>query len=404
MRIKQAVYRTDIGQQRKTNQDGVLALKRVPLYAIADGTGGIDAARLTLVTLKEQGKHLTQKNDAVAMNPNTSSRLAVGAFFQAALDEANTTLRHANDGDHGHLAASLCAATVVGPYAFVAHVGDARAYLFRDGKLRCLTNDHTLATLQLQRGDITQEEYQTSPFRSTLSRALGRSPRVDIDVAEVRLMSGDRLMLCSNGLHRVVAGKAIAAALSAHDLEDAAEQLIRETNDAGAPDNVTVLVLEAEAEATQEVSRQALEDAVRGCFLFGDLRDQHWLRVVPYLEESNHGTGELICRAGEDATAFYVVASGRVLLVRNAGERREITTGGHFGSLTLAAETKQLDTAKTAMPSVIFSLSRERFQELIRRHPELGTTLALALLGNLGSGLGILTARLAEVLAAVQGR
>jgi len=403
MRIARSVYLTEQGSRRKDNQDGVLSLARVPLFAVADGNGGAEAARIALTVFKDQSVHLTSRNAAVATNPNTSTRLAVGRFFQSAFDKANAALQEANADRAQRLAATVVAATVTGPYAFIAHIGDARAYLFRDKGLSCLTHDHTLAALQLRRGDISLQEYESSPFRSTLSQALGASATLEVDVAEVRLMPRDVVMLCTNGLHRFVGHDRIAQCFAeTHDLDALARRLGAAVHEAGVPDDVTVVLFGAESSGRVERDPKALEAAVRSVFLFEGLSDPEWLRVAPYLERLELQTGEQAIAAGDTAAAMYFVAHGSVE-VRQLIERRELGPTGHFGAVSLALDTPQLDTVTALEPTVIFALSRARFHELLRYHPALGARLALALLEALGERLGVLTVRLGKVLEAVHG-
>ncbi|MCB9736713.1 MAG: cyclic nucleotide-binding domain-containing protein [Deltaproteobacteria bacterium] len=404
MRIQRVAYRTEQGRERKSNHDGLLALKSGPLFAVADGNGGHDAARVVLETLKEQCAVLAQRNTDVAENPNTTSRLALGRFFEHSFQLANLALRERIKDTQKPLASTLVALTVTGPYAFLAHVGDSRAWLFRDGELRCLTQDHTLAALQLRRGDITPADYENSPFMSTLTQSLGVSPSLDVDIAEVRLMAGDVFLLATNGLHRFVAHARLVRCFTSAggDLDGVVAALIEAAHEAGAPDNVTALAVGIERETASQIGPEALERAVRRVFLFDDFSDPDWLRVAPYLEQATVPAGEIVLREGDASDTMRFVAHGRVEL-RQGHERRELGPGGHFGSLALASPSRALDTVIALEPTVLFALSRDRFLEIVRYHPTLGTRLSLKLLESLGERLGTLTVRLAEVLEAVHG-
>ena len=402
MRIRQAVYLSEQGAQRRSNQDGVLSLHRVPLYAVADGAGGEEAARTVLTLLKEQSALLAPRIAAVASAPTTTTRLAVSHFFKSAIGRANQALLAKNGDAGGQLASTLVAATFVGAYAFIAHVGDSRAYLLRKGELRLLTRDHTLAALQLARGDLNPEEYEASPFRSTLSQSLGTGPSVDPDVAEIRLAADDVLLLCSNGLHRFTTPERIAHAIDADDLEASARRLVAVSTAAGAPDNTTVVLVSIAPEERPDVAPEQLERVVREAFLFRGLADPEWMQVAPYLEEVRAAKDEVLVEADREAKAFYVVAHGAVE-VRQGAEVRELGPGDHFGALALASGGRPLDTARALDPTQLLALTRERFEQLVREHPALGTRLALAILESLGDHLGVYTTRLAKVIEAVHG-
>ena len=401
MRIRQAVYLTEQGS-RRSNQDGVLSLNKVPLYAVADGAGGVEAARLALTTLKESSTQLSSCIAAVASNPSTTTRLAVRRFFQVAFSQANAALQEASVGRASPLSSTLVAATVVGPYAYIAHVGDSRAYLLRDGALRCLTSDHTLAALQLSRGDITREEYLESPFRSTLSRALGMGPSLEVDVAEIQLEAQDTLLLCTNGVHRFASDEHIRHVLGPDDLEGSARRLILVATRGGSTDNATVLLVATEPEVREELPATQVERWLRAVFLFRDLTDPEWMQVAPYLEQMDAAAGQVVVEADGPADAMFMVARGAVEVMQGS-EKKEIGPSGHFGTLALASSTRQLDTVRALEPTRLFSLTRQRFEELVRDQPALGTHLALVALDSLGDRLGVLTTRLAKVIEAVHG-
>jgi protein phosphatase len=140
----------------------------------------------------------------------------------------------------------------------LAHVGDSRAYLLRGGDLLRLTHDHTYVQSLVDAGRISAEEAQTHPRRSLLTRAMdGRNPALpDLSVREVR--SGDRFLLCSDGLTGVVSEETIVEALAADDPAEAAERLVALALRSGAPDNVTVVVADVEDDATTSTTAQVV--------------------------------------------------------------------------------------------------------------------------------------------------
>lgn len=128
--------------------------------------------------------------------------------------------------------------------AILAHVGDTRAYMFRAGKLRQLTQDHTVAAELLTRGQITAEEASQHPQRHMLTRVLGLSRFVNVDTEELELEPGDRLLLCSDGLIDMVHDDDIATALTGTAPDEATWKLIETANTAGGVDNISVIVID----------------------------------------------------------------------------------------------------------------------------------------------------------------
>jgi serine/threonine protein phosphatase PrpC len=142
------------------------------------------------------------------------------------------------------MGATIVAARIRGRRLSLAHVGDSRAYLFRGGALQQLTSDHSLVAEQVRHGLITHQQAAVSELQSVLTRALGIAEDVEIDTAEIELFPGDSLLLCSDGLTRMVPDDEMAGILGhAHDVRRAAERLVSKANESGGQDNITVVVI-----------------------------------------------------------------------------------------------------------------------------------------------------------------
>ena len=141
---------------------------------------------------------------------------------------------------------TLTALAIEDGSAHLAHVGDSRCYLIRDGAMSQLSSDHTLVARMVSEGKITAEQAEVHPQRSILTRALGAEPEVEVDTLELTLAPGDRLLICSDGLSSVVPEERIRGLVAdSKDLDEACTRLIEEANAIGGPDNITVIVLEA---------------------------------------------------------------------------------------------------------------------------------------------------------------
>ncbi len=377
---------SDLGPRRKINEDAVLTEERWPLFAVADGTGGADTAKWVVDILGDAGAVLRDHGHKVKEDDgSTASRLAIGAFFESAFERASARIRAARSQQgRGALASSVVAATVLDKFAYVAHVGDTRAYLWRRDELRCLTSDHTLAMLQLQRGEISPSEFQTSPFRHTLSQALGVSPDLNVDIAEIRLLQGDVLILCSNGLTRAVSNDQLQRLVQGVNAKEIPKVLLRAARDAGGRDNVSIVALEigADAEKTEPSVANAV-DMVRRVFLFKLLSEPQWLSVAPYIEEKQYTDGQLIFREGDDSDHFYIVGDGTVELKQGRDVIAEVSGGGSFGELALAGPNKRLNSAVAIGKAVCFAMSRSSFLKIVNHKPILGSRLSLALIRGL---------------------
>jgi protein phosphatase len=128
--------------------------------------------------------------------------------------------------------------------AHFAHVGDSRAYLFRDGNLQQLTEDHTVAAEMVALGQITPEEAEDHPKSHMILRCLGLTRFINVDEIEVELETGDRVLLCSDGLNSMVAADGIAKGLTEGTADEAAWRLIEMANKAGGNDNISVILID----------------------------------------------------------------------------------------------------------------------------------------------------------------
>jgi serine/threonine protein phosphatase PrpC len=228
---------TDVGRVREGNEDGYLIDEAMGLVALADGMGGHLGGEVASATALE------------ALRAGMTS----GNPLRESIEDANRAVYAKSLTDpslHG-MGTTLTAGTLVsGGTLLIGHVGDSRAYIFRDGELRRLTTDHSHVEELVRDGKITEDEAAVHPMRSVITRALGIDERVDVDVYPVELVPGDLVVLCSDGLTDMVHEDAIAGELRREgDAKRAATRLVDTANRAGGVDNITVVVIAVTDEA-----------------------------------------------------------------------------------------------------------------------------------------------------------
>jgi protein phosphatase len=183
------------------------------------------------------------------------------AYLRAIAKTANARIHHLAQADESRsgMGTTLTAALVDGDEVGFAHVGDSRAYLFRDGELKLLTSDHSLVEELRRQGRLTDEQAEDHPQRSIITRALGPERDVDIDTMTYQARPGDVYLLCSDGLTTMVREDRIASTLAAaKTLDEAVSQLVEEANEAGGRDNITVVAFRLEqAEVPAEAGEPA---------------------------------------------------------------------------------------------------------------------------------------------------
>ena len=227
---------TDVGMVRQQNEDSYLAEEN--LYVVADGMGGHNAGEvasaLAVTTLK------------------AGARTGIDSVerFRELVQQANTAIYTASldDSTQSGMGTTLTALSIVAgeePRVLVANVGDARTYMWRNGALTRLSVDHSYVQELVNEGIITPEEARVHPRRNIVTRALGIDRSVVVDVFSHLVRTGDRIVLCSDGLVDEVSDADIAVVLGQHsDPQDTAEALVMVANTAGGRDNTTVIVID----------------------------------------------------------------------------------------------------------------------------------------------------------------
>jgi protein phosphatase len=255
MRVSWAVL-SHPGLRRTTNEDCHCARPDVGLFVVADGMGGHVAGEVA-------SRVAVAAIEAFAVETASTDRNRTWPFpYEPQLSVEGNRLKAAFRVANRHIAdtmaytetlrgmATTASAVLIGSRgASVAHVGDSRVYRLRRGNLDQLTRDHSWVEEQVRAGVMTATAAREHPWRNIVTRALAGGDDPEVDVAELALEVGDRLLLCSDGLFSVVSDARLADILGREvPLESVCESLIAEANAAGGPDNITALVLQLDAE------------------------------------------------------------------------------------------------------------------------------------------------------------
>lgn len=227
---------SDKGKIRASNQDSGYA--GVNLYVVADGMGGHAGGDIASALATQ---HVAKVDDVYS-----DSDHAISALLES-MKEANRNISEivAKFGYLAGMGTTMDAVLFTEDIANIAHIGDSRVYLLRDSELTQVTKDHTFVQQLVDTGKITEEEAFYHPKRNVIMRVLGdTSDEPDFDIHQLEVKAGDRLLLCSDGLCGVVPAALIEDNMKLANLDEAVELLIDEAKEYGAPDNVTVLLLE----------------------------------------------------------------------------------------------------------------------------------------------------------------
>src|SRR5215218_1293476 len=246
LKVAEEAYKTDTGRQRHANEDSYFA--RAPLFAVADGMGGAQAGEV-------------------------ASRIAAGAFehgsagegpaegrLEEIAQEANRQIHKLaqEDSSRAGMGTTLTAAMLHDDEVAFGHVGDSRAYVLRDGRLKRLTKDHSLVEELRRQGRLTEEQAEEHPQRSIITRALRPEPKVNVDTMSFPARDGDVFLLCSDGLTTRVSDEEIRDILvGSKGLRGAVNRLVEAANRGGGRDNITAVAFRVAEEGAEEADEGA---------------------------------------------------------------------------------------------------------------------------------------------------
>lgn len=242
----QAAAKTDIGLVRRSNQDKFGADERLGVWLVCDGMGGAAGGEVASSIAVESFLSVVRQELATASANNGEStciamRRAAAAANRAVLERAAWDICYRGMGS------TLVAVRIVDESLTVIHVGDSRAYLFRDGSAVQLTQDHSWVAEQVRRGVMAQAEAEGSSLRSVITRAIGAEADLRPDLSEAKLQAGDTLLLASDGLTNHVTGEELAERFSqnvARTAEQQCQELVELALARGGSDNITCIVLQ----------------------------------------------------------------------------------------------------------------------------------------------------------------
>ncbi len=260
---------TDVGVVREHNEDCAFMEPSKGFFIVADGMGGHAAGEvasaMAVDTVRQTLEGARTEIDAFKKAPSDAGRRGIVQLLQNAVLSAHQAVfqRGQAESDKAGMGTTLDVVLVAGPEAFVAHVGDSRTYLIRDGKPSQITTDHTVAEVLVIEGKLTIEEAQVSPLRTILVNAIGVSADVGVEMAHVTLRRGDRLLLCSDGMHDYFpAEDEIAQRLSVDKPGEALAEMVELAKTRGGHDNITgiaVQVLEVSEAVPQQMEGESTQ-------------------------------------------------------------------------------------------------------------------------------------------------
>jgi PPM family protein phosphatase len=238
-----AAARTDAGCQRQRNEDNYYVSPDQRVFAVADGMGGaVGGAKASKLAVEAIEAHWEDSP------PSMNDKDAIQTWLVDAVHRANDAVWHEAEEDaavRGMGTTVVVAVQSDNNFIQIAHVGDSRAYLLRDGKPVLLTNDHSVVQEMVRAGRLTEEQARINPYKNLITRCLGHEEKVEVDHTPVDVKAKDWIVLCSDGLPTVLRDEQICdVVLKKQEPDVVCDELVKQTLDGGAPDNVTVVAIQ----------------------------------------------------------------------------------------------------------------------------------------------------------------
>ena len=241
--LVESAAQTDIGRVRKSNEDNLLAFvpddhetlqDKGALFVVADGMGGHEfgevASQIAVDTVRSVYYHV--ERDDLAW------------LLKHAVERANAEVyQRSQQMENKNMGTTCLAAVLRERTAYIANVGDGRAYLIRDGQIRQVTRDHSWVAEQVLAGAMTEEEARTHEKRNIITRCVGTQSEVEVDIFEEAVQEGDMLLLCTDGLSSLLQPEEMLQIIEQHGPQECVPHLIELANERGGFDNITAIVV-----------------------------------------------------------------------------------------------------------------------------------------------------------------
>jgi protein phosphatase len=240
-------FRTNTGKRRADNEDALFVSPRNNIYMVADGVGGHNSGELASRRAVVGVEAFPARNPTPAICGAEYSEEAIMDYFLRCFREINADIRalsRENPANRG-MATTAVLAYISGEKLFVVNIGDSRAYMIRSGSISRVTVDHSVVNDMIARGELTEEEARVHPRKNEITRALGAEAVVLPDFFVSELLRGDRILLCTDGLHGELSDDEILRIVSlGAGLNDTCKMLVDAANANGGSDNITVVCIE----------------------------------------------------------------------------------------------------------------------------------------------------------------
>lgn len=372
---------TDVGRSRSSNEDSHLVDPNLGLFMVCDGMGGHAAgeiaSRKTCEVVQAELQRERASLDAVARGEQPADVAA--ALLRNAVMTASAALYElgVQDKNKRGMGTTCCALLVLDSKAVMAHVGDSRLYLLRQGQLFQMSDDHTFLAEAIKQGVLTEAQGADSTHRNMVTRAVGPHVNVQVDVLVFDVLPGDTMLLCSDGLHQYTPNALeLVQLLSSGAPQTTPGQLVQLANQRGGLDNITAVLVHASlqretslADSKRASEVQAQFDAMRNVELFREMTLPELARILHVAQSVDVAAGHVVLREGDTTETLYVIVDGAVRVQRGGQSLADLAAGAHFGEMALLNQRPRTATVVARLASRMLVLDRTAFFGLVQQEP-----------------------------------
>ncbi len=399
---------TDVGKKRTHNEDNFLVDKKLHIFVVADGMGGHAAGEVASSLCVRQVRDAIAKNQDIIQQCREHDTPAVRSqilhLLEHSVQDACSTIYHKaqKEQEKRGMGTTCTLLLVVGNRGFMAHVGDSRMYLMRQGKIHQMSDDHSLINELVKRGKLKLEEIDKSPYRdykNAVTRAVGVYESVEVDTLDFDILPGDQFHLCSDGLHAYLNDKNMTQILSRPDTKQATEMFVDLANRGGGHDNITAVVVRVAGAEEEDIRSKELSlkiNVLKGMPIFRYLSYRELVRLMNITQVRRYDDGEVIIEEGTEGEELFILLEGKARLSKGDAYITTLEQGDHFGEMALVDSAPRSATIAAEDEARLMIITRTDFYEIIRNESKLSVKL-------LWSFVQVLTDRLRKTTAQLSG-
>ncbi len=384
---------SDVGQRRLQNEDSFFSDAGLGLFVVCDGMGGHAAgdvaSKLAVDTVVSVVRGEIDQLRAMNTTGGREGRRAILERLQLAVVKANAAVNshaQANPSARG-MGTTLTMMLVIEDAGFVAHVGDSRLYLVRNGQMHQVTTDHTVYQELLRVGRTEVDEHKKNPALGALTRAVGVYPSVQVDTLDIDLLPKDFYVLCSDGLHGYFEDFDLPTFIQHCEPNAVAAELVEYANKRGGADNITAVTVSkvGEGETVQTMRVRLTLKTLRAVTLFQHLSYGEQLRMISICEAVEAKDGFSPVREGEQGDAMWILVEGAARVHRGDTDLARLAPGAHFGEMALVDNRPRSASVTIVGEALLVRMGRAEFFDALRADPVLAVKLLWNIIQSLSS-------------------